>query len=70
MASHDLHGVEMYNHLDVDGIHTLLTAIVDYRGERLIGQSIIPGIFNGEFFERKLRYKLRLLTNGTLTSIS
>jgi protein TIF31 len=43
-ANNDLKGVIAYNHADIDGLHTLLTAIVDYRGYRIVAQSIIPGI--------------------------
>lgn len=30
----------------VEGLYTLATAIVDYRGWRMVAQSMIPGIFN------------------------
>ena len=43
-ASLDLKGVEMYNKLDLEGLHTLGTVVVDYRGYRIIAQSIIPRI--------------------------
>ena len=43
-ASLDLKGVELYNKLDVEGLYTLGTVVVDYRGYRIIAQSIIPGI--------------------------
>jgi len=32
--------------IDVDGLGSVLCAIVDYKGIRYVGQSIIPGIFN------------------------
>lgn len=47
-ASLDLKGVEMYNKLDIEGLHTLGTVVVDYRGYRIIAQSIIPGILQRE----------------------
>jgi len=45
-ASNDLLGVSLYNKADVKGIYTLATVIVDYRGHRLVCQSIIPGLFS------------------------
>ena len=47
-ASLDLKGVELYNKLDVEGLYTLGTTVVDYRGYRIIAQSIIPGILQRE----------------------
>jgi len=47
-ASLDLKGVEMYNKLDLEGLHTLGTVVIDYRGYRIIAQSIIPGILQRE----------------------
>ncbi|OQR96226.1 eukaryotic translation initiation factor 3 subunit [Achlya hypogyna] len=47
-ANHDLQGVKAYNAADVPGLHTLATVVVDYLGVRIIGQSIIPGILQGE----------------------
>lgn len=45
-ASKDLAGVRILNHIDADGIHNLVTCIVDYLGERIICQAPVPGIFN------------------------
>ncbi|XP_047142254.1 clustered mitochondria protein homolog isoform X1 [Hydra vulgaris] len=47
-ASLDLKGIEMYNKLDLDGLYTLGTVVIDYRGYRIIAQSIIPGILQRE----------------------
>lgn len=47
-ASLDLKGVELYNKLDLEGLYTLGTVVVDYRGYRIIAQSIIPGILQRE----------------------
>jgi protein TIF31 len=47
-ANNDLKGVISFNEADVRGIHTLSSAIVDYRGYRVIAQSIIPGILQGD----------------------
>ena len=38
-------GVRMVNQLDIDGLFTPGTVVVDYLGKRIVGQSIVPGIF-------------------------
>ncbi|CAB3979322.1 clustered mitochondria homolog, partial [Paramuricea clavata] len=43
-AGADLKGVTAYNRVDIEGLYTLGTVVVDYRGYRVIAQSIIPGI--------------------------
>lgn len=40
----DLHGVRIYSAVDLEGLYTLGTVVVDYRGYRVTAQSIIPGI--------------------------
>jgi protein TIF31 len=47
-SNNDLKGVKVFNEVDVRGVHTLATCIVNYRGYRVICQSIIPGILQGE----------------------
>lgn len=44
----DLQGVKAYASVDVDGLYTLGTVVVDYRGYRVTAQSIIPGILEKE----------------------
>jgi len=41
----DVMGVKSVNQLDIQGLSTPGTIIVDYLGKRLVGQSIVPGIF-------------------------
>lgn len=41
----DLEGVRMLNNADVEGLCTLGSVIVDYKGLRVVAQSIVPGIF-------------------------
>jgi protein TIF31 len=41
--TNDLQGVRALNTLDLDGLHTLGTVVVDYRGMRVTAQSIVPG---------------------------
>ncbi|RNA07911.1 clustered mitochondria -like protein [Brachionus plicatilis] len=42
----DLQGVKALNLLDIDGLYTLGTVIIDYKGFRVTAQSIIPGILD------------------------
>jgi len=44
----DLVGVQRVALTDPEGLYTLATALVDYRGTRVVAQSIIPGILQGE----------------------
>lgn len=41
----DVMGVRMVNQLDIDGLFTPGTVVIDYLGKRIVGQSIVPGIF-------------------------
>ncbi|KAG9247841.1 clustered mitochondria-domain-containing protein [Calycina marina] len=41
----DVMGVRMVNQLDIEGLFTPGTVVVDYLGKRIVGQSIVPGIF-------------------------
>ncbi|KAK0623297.1 clustered mitochondria-domain-containing protein [Immersiella caudata] len=41
----DVFGVKLVNQLDIDGLYTPGTVVVDYLGKRIVGQSIVPGIF-------------------------
>ena len=41
----DVTGVRAVNQLDIAGLFTPGTVVVDYMGKRLVGQSIVPGIF-------------------------
>ena len=41
----DVSGVRQVNQLDIAGVATPGTIIVDYLGKRLVAQSIVPGIF-------------------------
>ncbi|XP_058803324.1 clustered mitochondria protein homolog isoform X2 [Phymastichus coffea] len=44
----DLQGVRVYAAVDLPGLYTLGTVVVDYRGYRVTAQSIIPGILERE----------------------
>src|SRR6202000_1992130 len=41
----DAVGVKSVNNLDIQGLFTPGTVVVDYLGKRIVGQSIVPGIF-------------------------
>lgn len=41
----DLQGVRAYFSVDNEGLYTLGTVVVDYRGYRVTAQSIIPGSY-------------------------
>lgn len=41
----DVAGVKLVNQLDIDGLFTPATVVIDYLGKRIVGQSIVPGIF-------------------------
>ncbi|ORX48226.1 hypothetical protein DM01DRAFT_1376834 [Hesseltinella vesiculosa] len=41
----DLEGVKIVNSVDPEGLSTLGSVIVDYKGVRVVAQSIVPGIF-------------------------
>ena len=41
----DVAGVRMVNQLDIEGLYTPGTVIVDYLGKRIVCQSLVPGIF-------------------------
>lgn len=41
----DVLGVKAVNQLDIQGLFTPGTVVVDYLGKRIVGQSIVPGIF-------------------------
>ncbi|KAH9555476.1 hypothetical protein CY35_08G115300 [Sphagnum magellanicum] len=53
-ANNDLKGTKAYNNADVAGLYTLAMAIVDFRGHRVVAQSIIPGILQGDKTESLL----------------
>ncbi|CAL8280497.1 unnamed protein product [Arctogadus glacialis] len=40
----DLRGVQAYASIDIPGLHTLGTALVDYHGHRVTAQAIVPGL--------------------------
>ncbi|KAF9971512.1 Intracellular distribution of mitochondria [Actinomortierella ambigua] len=41
----DLEGVRSLSGVDVEGLYTLGTVVIDYKGTRIVAQSIVPGIF-------------------------
>lgn len=57
--NNDLLGVKMVNTADVDGLYTVASAVIDYRGFRVMAQSIIPGLFSGtsRYLPREILYE-------------
>eukprot|EP00592_Proboscia_alata_P007775 CAMPEP_0194358266 /NCGR_PEP_ID=MMETSP0174-20130528/5533_1 /TAXON_ID=216777 /ORGANISM="Proboscia alata, Strain PI-D3" /LENGTH=1732 /DNA_ID=CAMNT_0039128529 /DNA_START=27 /DNA_END=5225 /DNA_ORIENTATION=- len=47
-ASRDASCMSALHKLDIKGLHTLATIVLDYMGVRLVCQSIVPGILHGE----------------------
>ncbi|XP_062222196.1 clustered mitochondria protein-like [Phragmites australis] len=47
-ANNDLKGTKAYQEADILGLYNLAMAIIDYRGHRVVAQSIIPGILQGD----------------------
>mmetsp|Transcript_25034 Transcript_25034/g.47482 ORF Transcript_25034/g.47482 Transcript_25034/m.47482 type:complete len:1631 (-) Transcript_25034:133-5025(-) len=61
-ASRDAHNMGVLHRLDIPGLHTLATVLVDYMGTRFVCQSIVPGILYGE--------KAHTLTYGAVEALS
>ena len=57
----DLQGVKVYNAVDLEGLYTLGTVVVDYRGYRVTAQSIIPGKYIVETKPNFDKYQWRLI---------
>ncbi|KAF3581857.1 hypothetical protein DY000_02032931 [Brassica cretica] len=47
-ANNDLKGTKLYQEADVSGLYNLAMAIIDYRGHRIVAQSVLPGILQGD----------------------
>uniref|UniRef100_A0A7N0UDV1 Clustered mitochondria protein homolog n=1 Tax=Kalanchoe fedtschenkoi TaxID=63787 RepID=A0A7N0UDV1_KALFE len=47
-ANNDLRGTKAYQEADVSGLYNLAMAIIDYRGHRVVAQSVLPGILQGD----------------------
>ena len=45
-GNHDLTGLKSLQMAEIDGLYFIATVIVQYRGRRMLAQSIIPGILN------------------------
>ncbi|CAI9103152.1 OLC1v1001598C1 [Oldenlandia corymbosa var. corymbosa] len=53
-ANNDLKGTKAYQEADVPGLYNLAMAIIDYRGHRVVAQSVLPGILQGDKSESLL----------------
>ncbi|KAL1547485.1 clustered mitochondria protein-like [Salvia divinorum] len=47
-ANNDLKGTKVFQEADVPGLYNLAMAIIDYRGHRVVAQSVLPGILQGD----------------------
>ncbi|KAK4379651.1 hypothetical protein RND71_001513 [Anisodus tanguticus] len=47
-ANNDLKGTKAYQEADVPGLYNLAMVIIDYRGHRVVAQSVLPGILQGD----------------------
>ncbi|XP_061337567.1 clustered mitochondria protein-like [Gastrolobium bilobum] len=47
-ANNELKGTKAYQEVDVPGLYNLAMAIIDYRGHRVVAQSVLPGILQGD----------------------
>ncbi|KAJ8565661.1 hypothetical protein K7X08_008237 [Anisodus acutangulus] len=47
-ANNDLKGTKAYQEADVPGLYNLAMAIIDCRGHRVVAQSVLPGILQGD----------------------
>ena len=47
-ANNDLTGTKAYQGADVPGLYNLVMATTDYRGHRVVAQSVLPGILQGD----------------------
>lgn len=45
-VAHDLYGVRLLREAGVAGLHACATAVVDYRGRRVVCQSVVPGLLS------------------------
>ena len=45
-ANHDMKGLHQLQEIEIPDLHYLATCLVDFKGSRMICQSIIPGILN------------------------
>lgn len=68
IASKDLYSIKHLNQLDVPGIFTMGSAVIDYHGKRWIAQGMIPGIFRPPDLEvekaRQENSAKQTVTNG------
>lgn len=44
MYAQDMHNQRYVQATNIPGLHTVLTCLVDYKGFRIVAQSMIPGV--------------------------
>lgn len=45
-SNKDISAIKVLNRIDAQGVHSLVSCIVDYMGKRVVCQAPVPGIFN------------------------
>jgi protein TIF31 len=56
-VNHDLTGLRLLQTVaDVDKLHNLATCVVNYKGHRIICQTIVPGILNNNDLSKLAEY--------------
>jgi len=55
-ANHDMTGLKSLQVLEVRGLNYLATTVINYKGHRIIAQSIIPGILNNSELSNLAEY--------------
>lgn len=48
ISNNDILGTTVYNHINIKGLHTVMTTLVTYKGVRVFAQAIVPGILQAE----------------------
>ncbi|KAJ3216138.1 Intracellular distribution of mitochondria [Dinochytrium kinnereticum] len=60
----DVDGIAAVAALDIEGLYTLGTAVVDYKGCRLVAQTIIPGILKKQQQQQQLLLEAEAAAGG------
>jgi Clustered mitochondria len=56
LAGHDIKNQRLIQAVGVDGLCTVLSCVVDFKGERMVGQTIIPGVLQTGVHSARLLY--------------
>lgn len=56
-AGKDISAIEALEEMDIEGLSTLATVVVDYLGTRWVAQSLLPGLFKSKDSEEEAKQK-------------